>query len=194
MTEDAGPYPRSNRRARAVRPLDAARLEELALSYVARFATTAKGLERYCKRKLRERGWSEDEPHQPDLNALVERFVRNGYVNDEEYARVRKGGLLRRGYGARRIHATLDAAGVAGEDRGEIDDAEARLAALRLVRKRRFGPFGADGTPPGDRAVREKQIAAMIRAGHPLDSARELVDAADRKSALDWAGIQDEDW
>ena len=69
-----------------------------------------------------------------------------------------------------------------------------RLAALRLVRKRRFGPFGADGTPPGDRAVREKQIAAMIRAGHPLDSARELVDAADRKSALDWAGIQDEDW
>ena len=39
-----------------------------------------------------------------------------------------------------------------------------------------------------------KQIAAMIRAGHPLDSARELVDAADRKSALDWAGIQDEDW
>ena len=162
------------------------------MSYVARFATTAKGLERYCRRKLRERGWSEDEP-QPNIDALVQRFVRNGYVNDGEYARVRAGSLLRRGYGARRIHATLDAAGVAGNDRGEIEEAEARRAALRLARKRRFGPFGADGASPDDRAVREKQIAAMIRAGHPLDSARELVDAADRRSALDWAGIQDED-
>ena len=193
MTEDAGPYPRSNRRARSARPLDPARLEELALAYVARFATTAKGLDRYCRRKLRERGWSEDEPP-PDIEGLVERFARNGYVNDEEYARVRKGSLLRRGYGTRRIHAALDAAGVASEDRADIDDAEARLAALRLLRKRRFGPFGPDGAPPGDRALRGKQIAAMIRAGHPLDSARELVDAADRQSALDWAGILDEDF
>ena len=193
MTEDAGPYPRSNRRARAVRPLDPTRLEELALHYVARFATTAKGLERYCRRKLRERGWSEDEP-QPDVAALVERFVRSGYVNDEEYARVRQGGLLRRGYGARRIHAALDAAGVAQDDRHEMDDGEARQAALRLARKRRFGPFGPDGAPPADRALREKQIAAMIRAGHPLDSARELVDAADRQSALAWAGMMEEDF
>ena len=193
MTEDAGPYPRTNRRARAVKPLDPARLEELALHYVARFATTAKGLERYCRRKLRERGWSDDEP-QPDIAALVQRFIRSGYVNDEEYARVRQGGLLRRGYGARRIHAALDAAGVAPGDRHELDDREARQAALRLARKRRFGPFGAEGGPPGERALREKQIAAMIRAGHPLDSARELVDAADRQSALAWAGMLDEDF
>jgi regulatory protein len=193
MTEDAGPYPRTSRRARAVRPLDAARLEEMALGYVARFATTAKGLERYCRRKLRERGWAEDEP-QPDVAGLVERFVRNGYVNDSEYARFRQGGLLRRGYGARRIHAALDHAGVAEDQRGDLDEGEARRAALRLARKRRFGPFGPDETPPADRALREKQVAAMIRAGHPLDSARELVDAPDRQSALEWAGIFDEEF
>lgn len=168
-------------------------MEELALGYVARFATTAKGLERYCKRKLRERGWAED-ADEPDIEGLVARFLRNGYVNDEEYARARKGGLLRRGYGARRIHAALDAAGVAEDMRGEIGETEARQAALRLARKRRFGPFGVDGAPPEDRAVREKQIAAMIRAGHALDSARELVDAADRQSALAWAGAYDEDF
>src|SRR5690606_22662366 len=42
---------------RAPKPLDAARLDELALTYVARFATSAAKLERYLKRKLRERGW-----------------------------------------------------------------------------------------------------------------------------------------
>ena len=37
------------------RPLDAPRLEELALSYVARFATSAAKLDDYLRRKLRER-------------------------------------------------------------------------------------------------------------------------------------------
>ena len=66
----------------------------------------------------------------------------------------------------------------------------ARRAALTLARKRRFGPFG-----PGelDRALREKQIAAMLRAGHPLDSARELVDARSVEAAEDWAAQARED-
>ena len=36
-----------NRNRREARPLDAARLDELALTYVARFATSAAKLERY---------------------------------------------------------------------------------------------------------------------------------------------------
>ena len=63
-------------------------------------------------------------------------------------------------------------------------DGEARAAALALARKRGFGPFGAGGI---DRAAREKQIGAMLRAGHPLDSARQLVDAASVEAAEAWA-------
>ncbi len=37
-------------------PLTATRLQDLALSYVARFATTRAKLEAYLVRKLRERG------------------------------------------------------------------------------------------------------------------------------------------
>ena len=163
-------------------------LEELALAYVARFATTAQGLARYCRRKLRERGWEgqeEGEPS-PDVAAIVERFVANRYVDDGEFARARTGSLLRRGYGMRRVGQALDAAGVAGEDREEVSDAALRDAALRMAKKRRFGPFGADGAPPGDRAVREKQIAAMLRAGHGLDTARRLVEAPDADAVLKW--------
>ena len=81
----------TKRTRRAPRPLDAARLDELALTYVARFATTATKLERYLKRKLRERGWEGegDAGREPDLAALVGRYVELGYVDDASWARAR---------------------------------------------------------------------------------------------------------
>lgn len=171
------------------KPLNPPMLEEMALAYVARFATTAHGLERYCRRKLRERGWEGQEAGEPapDVAALVSRFVANRYVDDGEYAQARIGSLLRRGYGARRVGQALDAAGVAKEDRRSIAESEARKAALRLVEKRRFGPFGADAAPPADRAVREKQLAAMLRAGHSPGNARRVIEAPDRDAAIEWA-------
>ena len=63
------------------------------------------------------------------------------------------------------------------------DEAAARGAALVLARKRRFGPFGA-ARP--DAAVRQKQFSAMLRAGHSLDTARKLIDAASEAEALEW--------
>jgi regulatory protein len=92
---------RQGRRKRPPKPLDSARLEELALAYVARFSTTAVKLERYLRRKLRERGW--DGEGDPPLARTVERYVELGYVDDEAFARARSGGLLRRGYGERRV-------------------------------------------------------------------------------------------
>ena len=165
-------------------PLDPARLEELALAYVARFATSRAKLEGYLARKLRERGWDSARP--PQVAELAERFVAAGYIDDEAYARSRAGSLLRRGYGMRRVSRALDAAGIAGEVRAGLRPGQGatRRAALAMVRKRGFGPFGAE---PVDRARREKQIAALLRAGHPLDSARELVDAPSREAAEQWA-------
>lgn len=182
---------------RAPRPLDGQRLEELALSYVARFATSAAKLEAYLARKLRERGWVESDQGTDGgravAAAIVERFVAAGYVDDEAFARARSGSLLRRGYGMRRVGQALGAAGIAEGIREAATPGEGaqRRAALALARKRGFGPFGK--APPADRQAREKQVAAMLRAGHPLDSARELVDAATIDAAEDWAAQASED-
>jgi regulatory protein len=172
-----------HRQKRKPSPLDTARLENLALAYAARFATSAAKFEAYLKRKLRERGWEDDS--EPDPAALVRRFVELGYVDDEAFARAKAGGLLRRGYGPRKIAQALGAAGIAEGVRMEIRASEGaeRQAALAMAMKRGFGPFGR-ARP--DRAAREKQIAAMLRAGHPLDSARELVDAASVTAAEAW--------
>ncbi|WP_271078736.1 regulatory protein RecX [Aurantiacibacter sp. MUD61] len=158
-------------------------MEELALSYVARFATTAAKLERYLARKLRERGW-EDE-READVPGLVRRFVDKGYVDDEVWARAKTGDLLRRGYGARRVSQALGQAGVGEGIRESMQpgDAAKRQAAMRLAQRRRFGPFAVE---PPDKEKREKQIAAMLRAGHSFDHARAVIDALGEAAVTDW--------
>ena len=181
----------AERRApRRARPLDPARLDELALGYVARFATSAAKFERYLRRKVRERGWDGDS--EPDLAALVLRYVELGYIDDAAFARAKSGSLLRRGYGERRVRQALGEAGIGEEIREETRPSEpaTRRAALTLARKRGFGPFGKE---PLDRERRQKQIGAMLRAGHPLDSAREMVDAANEAAAEAWAAEADEE-
>lgn len=165
-------------------PLDPSRLEELALAYVARFATSRAKLEHYLARKLRERGWDAATP--PAVAELAERFVAAGYLDDEAYARSKAGSLLRRGYGMRRVGQALGAAGIEAGLRERIapGEAERRVAALVMARKRRFGPFASDAP---DRALREKQVAAMLRAGHALDHVLALLDAPGVEAAEEWA-------
>ncbi|AZI36432.1 regulatory protein RecX [Caenibius tardaugens NBRC 16725] len=179
-----------SRKHRAPRPLYDARLEELALAYVARFATSAARLEAYLARKLRERGWQGETP--ADIPALIARFVDRGYCDDEAYARMRAGGLLRRGYGARRVNQALGVAGIADDIRDSVRPgvAQQRRAALAMARKRRFGPF-APVAPDASR--REKQIAAMLRAGHELGSAMALIHADSIDAAESWVSEVEEE-
>lgn len=176
------------RARRTPRPLDSARLEELALAYVARFATSAARLEGYLVRKLRERGWGGERPADPA--AIASRFVELGYLDDAAYARARSGDLLRRGYGPRRVGQALSAAGIAEEVRAEVraGEIEARRAALALAARRRLGPWGA----PGDRDARRKQIAAMLRAGHSFEAARAVIDAPTVDAAEQWVNEPEE--
>lgn len=185
------PHSSRNRPPRAPpKPLGATRLEELALAYAARFAVSAAKLADYLRRKLRERGWEGE--GEPPIAAIVARFVEAGYVDDAAYARAKGASMLRRGLGMRRVTQAWHVAGIAEADRegARAGEGTQRRAALAHARKRRIGPFG---TAPTDRAGREKQIAAMLRAGHPLDSARELVNAASVTAAEEWAAQPDED-
>ena len=154
-------------------PLDPQRLDELALAYVGRFATTRAKLASYLSRKIRERGWSGDRP--PDVEAIVERLAGLGYVDDAAYAVSKSRSLTSRGYGSRRVNQALRAAGI-GEEEGvearEHAEADAVESALRFARRRRIGPFGEG---KGDRAAHEKALAAMLRAGHSFALSRAIL-------------------
>jgi len=156
-------------------PYDAETLEQAALSYAGRYATTRARLAAYLRRKLRERGWSG--PGEPPVERLTERMAELSYVDDRAFASARAAALTRRGYGARRVGLALSAAGIGEEDGAEARRAAADAAweaALRFAERRRIGPFAE---AEADRVGREKALAAMLRAGHPVGIARRLVAA-----------------
>ncbi len=159
---------------RPIPPLDPAKLERLALRYVERFATTRGKLADYLRRKIRERGWEGDAA---DPEALASRMADLGYVDDRAYAEARATALGRRGLGARRVAGDLRAARIGDDDAQAIApgiEARAVEAALTFARRKRLGPFGPAIV---ERAVREKQLGALLRAGHGLDLSRRIVDA-----------------
>lgn len=160
---------------RPPRPLDADRLQDLALHYAGRYATTRAKLTRYLQRKLRERGW--DDAGEPDVPALVQRLAELRYVDDATFATMKAGAMQRRWLGERRIAQALAVDGVGENDRTEavhLDDAARWAAADRLARRKRIGPYAGE---PASREQREKQIASFLRAGHDMATTRAWVDA-----------------
>ena len=158
------------------------------LAYVAKFATSRAKLQTYLGRKLRERGWAG--AGDPPVEALVEKAARVGFVDDAAFALGKARSLTARGYGERRVSQALHAAGIDDEDGAAARDhaqEDAVESALRLARRRRFGPFAAKAADP---AEREKQLAAMIRAGHGFRLARAIVSLAPG-SEIDLQALQE---
>lgn len=148
-------------------------LESLALRYVERFATTRARLADYLGRKIRERGWSSDRAADPV--ALAQRMADLGYIDDRAWGEAKAAAMTRRGLGGRRVAGALHQAGVTGDDADAVRpviDAGTVDAALAFARRRRIGPFASE---PADRPMREKQVAALLRAGHAPDLARRIV-------------------
>jgi regulatory protein len=158
------------------KPLNEDALRELALAYVSRFATSRAKLIAYLQRKLRERGWAGAEPGARVVENVADAMVRHRFVDDRAYAEMKADGLVRRGYGPRRIRQALGVAGIGEDDAAPALDGAAQAAedaALVFARRRRIGPFARG---PQDARQREKAMAAMLRAGHEYATARRILD------------------
>jgi regulatory protein len=161
---------RSNRPLEPLKPAD---LEWFALRYVERYATTRGKLADYLGRKIRERGWGGDA--QPDLPALAQRLADLGYIDDRAFAEAKAGALGRRGLGARRVSQALWIARVEEEDVqaiAPIVEDNITASAIAFARRKRIGPFAQNAA---DRPLQERQMGAMIRAGHAPQLARAIV-------------------
>lgn len=141
------------------------------MRYVERYATTRGKLVDYLRRKLREREWEGQRP--PDPDALADRHVAAGHIDDAGYARSKAGSLSRRGYGERRIAATLRAhrlePEVAEQALATLPE-DGTIAAVRLLKRRRLGAFARPGA--GDEEWERKALGVLLRAGHDFGEAR----------------------
>lgn len=181
------PSARKPRLPRTPRPLDPASLQDLALGYAARYATTAAKLRRYLARKLAERGWQGDIP--PDQDALVARLTALAYVDDRAWAAAKNRDLTARGFGARRISGALAAAGVDKDDRPTADPAQRLSSAIAFARRRHLGPFARPAAP--DPRRQDRDLAAMARAGHDFEVARQVLAAPDEAALRELSGDED---
>ena len=166
-------YQHIARERKHLRPLDSEHLRTLALAYVGRYATSCARLAAYLKRKIGERGWADESV--PPIDMIVTQFAELGYVDDEAFAKARSGALLRRGYGPNRVRISLRVSGI-GTDiidhAATLDDEVALTAALVFARRKRIGPYSRDDITP---VIRQKMIAAMLRAGHSYDVSRKIL-------------------
>ena len=166
-------YQHSSRERKRLQPLDSERLRALALAYVGRYATSCARLAAYLKRKIGERGWVDDSV--PPVDDIVMQFENLGYVDDSAFAKARGNALLRRGYGPNRLRIALHVSGIGTEiidEVANIDDDGAFAAALIFARRKRIGPYAKELISPD---IRQKMIAAFLRAGHSYDISRKIL-------------------
>jgi regulatory protein len=166
--------------------IDAAMLEDWALSYLARYASTAENLRQMLRRRVRRRLGSdaafqaEAGGGEPLIEALIVRCRAAGLVDDAAYAANRAHRGVARGRSLRRIAAELARQGVGAADAAAaiatLHDGTADpdlAAAVAFVKRRRIGPFRA--AP----AQRERDLAALARAGFDRRTAEAVLACSD---------------
>ncbi len=168
-------------------PISPAYLERVGGWYLERYGGTSKALRRCLQRRVERsaqhhpidrqqaRRWIED---------TVDRFQKAGLVDDAAWARSRARSMLARGLPVRAIRQRLRAKGIGAADAeaalADLAEQHAErldlLAALAYLRRRGFGPY-RQPDKRGER--RQRDLAAMGRAGFRYDLARRLIDAPD---------------
>jgi regulatory protein len=188
MKEQMGKLPRR---------VNAEYLENAALHYLGRFASSSANLRRVLmakvERSARAHGTDRDEGAAL-VEALIERYRRSGLLDDGAYAEAKASSLHRRGTSTRAIREKLALKGVGTElvdaaltvlDDDTPGDTEL-VAAVALARRRRLGPFRAKARADHH----DKDLAALGRAGFSYAIARRVIDSDDPETLVEASG----DW
>jgi regulatory protein len=160
-------------------------LQNAALFYLERYASSAENLRRVLMRRVQRsaRAHDTDEAEAAAwVDDIVKRYCEAGLLDDGAYAEMRVAALRRRGASARAIRANLSAKGVASavidkalqEDAAETPQAEL-AAACAYARRRRIGPWRIREREER----RDRDLAARARQGYSVDIARKVIEAED---------------
>lgn len=172
------------KKRRKPKPATAARLEKAALAHIDRYATSAANLRNVLMRRV-ERSVRLHDTNRSEatewVDAIIAKLLERRLLDDTAYAQARANSLHRSGASRRKIAGMLQQKGVG---RSEIASALAALeaeyanselvAAYNYARRRRFGPYRL---PAVRNERRERDLAALARAGFGYDTARRVVDA-----------------
>lgn len=174
---------RKEKGRRPSRPVTEAAIENAALHYLGRFASSSANLRRLLLRKV-ARGAADGKTAAGArfVDELIARYQKSGLLDDRAYATQTAGSLARRGASRFAIGGKLAQKGVPAELVKEAikvlgeGGASEIAAACALVRRRRLGPYRSEEKRA---AARQKDVAALARAGFSLDIARRVLAVRD---------------
>lgn len=178
---DGGPT-REKRPARP-KPVTVDWLFRAGAHYMERYATSSGNLRRVLLRKVERRVALHEEPpgeearvaHAAMVEEALARFTELKLVDDATFAESKLRSLRRAGASSRGAAAKLAAKGVDRETVAAAvaaDETSEREAAFRYARRRRLGPHRTREREER----RERDVAAMMRAGFGYADARAAVD------------------
>ncbi|MEK9662937.1 MAG: RecX family transcriptional regulator, partial [Alphaproteobacteria bacterium] len=155
-----------------------------ALHYLERYASSTDNLRRVLQRRTdrsaRLHGTDRDEAA-GWIDAIVGRLTAAGLLDDRAYAETRAASLQRHGASRRKIAGMLQQKGVDADTvAAALEALERDLpspdldAAIRFARRRRLGPWRPDEKRE---ERRERDLAALARAGFSYSLAHRIVDA-----------------
>ena len=167
------------------RRLEPKHLKDIALDYLAKFASSSAKLKTVLKRRIdRSARAHEDDPAplMAEMERLLSELVAKKILNDAAFAEMKTKSLARRGGSKRKIEATLAASGVSRADTSNAiaklreEEPEAEFAAaVAFAKRRRLGAFRARTDDSPER--RRKDLGAMARAGFAMDVAKKALAA-----------------
>ena len=163
---------------RVPRRISADYLQRAAMHYLERYAAPAEQVRRVLQRKIVAscRHHDQDPAAFAEMrDAVVARCVSSGLIDDERFAQARAASLRRKGQSGRAVAAKLAAKGVPRDlaaQAGVDDEAAERAAVLIAARRKCIGPWRRADRP----FDRQKEVAALARAGFSAALARAVVD------------------
>ena len=161
-------------------------LRNAALKYIDRFATSRENLRHVLMRRVQKSAYYHDisiEEAQSWIEKILDKLEQANFINDTRYAEGRAGALHRKGTSLRVIRMKLKEKGISEpniqqalsnlEEETQSENLE-RDAAIALARRRRLGPWRLHEKRE---AMRDKDMAALARAGFSYDLAQEIINA-----------------
>ncbi len=168
------------------KPVTPQSLRNAALAYIDKFATSRDNLRKVLMRRVQKSNYYHDTSIQDGIDwieELLNKLETAKFINDRAYAEGRAGALHRKGTSLKVIRLKLLEKGLSDadishalealEEESQSDNLE-RDAAIALARRRRLGPWRL---PEKREDYKEKDLAAMARAGFSYDMAREIIEA-----------------
>lgn len=165
-----------------LRKLTKKRIKNIALYYLQRFDSSVDNLRQVLKRRITDYAYSYPEFDKTEALSWVEEvlteFEGYGYLNDNRYAEFKIKNYLLSGKPERYIKIKMQQKGIDSalvEELLEKEEYDLDEMALRHAKKKKIGPYRQD--QESRKENRQKDLAAMVRAGFDYEVAIRAIDS-----------------